>query len=153
MGADLYIENLPYGVKRYYDISEKAVESGYFRDWYGSFGLFAVMTSTLNEQFSWWKISDKREWFNDENDREENGTRMTPEGCKLFLEWIKPKLEQFINTKRLTRKVYLKRWEDGPTTIKITKEDDINNVKNHAKLFLKFCQYACEANSYVLWSV
>jgi len=150
MGADLYIQSLPDKTRRGgFEVSEEAVKSGYFRDCYNSWGLFAIMSSTLGETISWWQISDRKEWFK----RNDDGLFMTPEGCKAFFKWIKPKLEKFIKSPTLYRDEYRGTWDDGPTKVKIGKKKDIQDVKNHAELFLKFYRYACELGSSVRWSV
>ena len=58
MGADLYIEKMD-REKQYrgFEVSDEAVNAGYFRDCYNNGGLFAVMSQTLNETVSWWQMA------------------------------------------------------------------------------------------------
>ena len=155
MGADLYINSLPdKGRAGGFEVSEAAVRSGYFRDSYGGWGLFSIMGATLGETISWWHISDRKEWFNKEADWEKDGGQnMTPEGCQEFWAWFQPKLIDFIGRKKYYRHEYGKNVSDGPTKIPITKYKDIEGIKEHADLFMKFYRYAVELGSPVGWSV
>ena len=42
-----------------FEVSDRAVNLGYFRDCYNEGGLFAVMSKTLNETISWWQMADE----------------------------------------------------------------------------------------------
>lgn len=65
MGADLYIKKLD-REKQYlgFEVSQKAVDSGYFRDCYNDGGLFAHLGTATGEQFSWWAFDKNKAWFN-----------------------------------------------------------------------------------------
>jgi hypothetical protein len=155
MGADLYISSLPdEDRKGGFEVSEAAVRSGYFRDSYGGWGLFSIMTATLGETISWWHISDRVEWFNKKADWEKDGGQiMTPQGCQEFWAWFQPKLSAFISLEKYYRNVYEGQVSDGATKTAITEQKDIEGIRFHADLFMKFYRYANELGSPVGWSV
>jgi hypothetical protein len=69
MGADLYIKNLPReGQYLGFEVSEKAVKAGYFRDCYNPGGLFAFLSANLDESFFWWQFRDKYDKYFTEDD-------------------------------------------------------------------------------------
>lgn len=150
MGADLYINSLPdEGRRGGFEVSEEAVRSGYFRDAYNCWGLFSVMSATLDEEISWWQISRRTELFSDT----EESFDMTPEGCKIFWEEMKPKIREFLGREKLYKREYLGSVDEGMTKTEITKADDVAGMKEHAELFDRFYTYACELGSSVGWSV
>ena len=76
MGADLYIKKMNRKNQyRGFEVSQEAVDVGYFRDCYNSGGLFAVLSANLDNEYSWWKLSaDKKEiWFDKNGDLNEYG--------------------------------------------------------------------------------
>ena len=148
MGADLYINSLPDETRRGgFEVSKEAVKSGYFRDCYNGWGLFAIMSATLDETISWWQIFYKKKWFSTKN----NST-MTSKGCKKFWEWMEPKIEKFLKKRKFYRYDYEK-WGGDPIKKEITEPDDIAAIKEHAKLFREFYKYAIELKSTVDWFV
>jgi hypothetical protein len=66
MGADLYISKIPNEKRKGlgFEVSEKAVAAGYFRDCYNENGLFAHLSMVSGEKFSWWQLSKNEDWFN-----------------------------------------------------------------------------------------
>jgi len=89
MGADLTILKTDASERRGgFELSNRAVESGYFRDCYNGYGLFAVLSKNLGRSFSWWEMTDKYKdkWFVRD---EENGTTLTTKGEKALLRKIK----------------------------------------------------------------
>jgi hypothetical protein len=146
MGVDLYINSLPDETRRGgFEVSEAAVRSGYFRDSYS--GLFSIMSATLGETISWWQLRDRLEWFDDDN------SDMTPEGCKAFWSWMKPKILVFLSKKEYFRNEWQGEAADGPTIVPMKDPDQIAFAKEHADLFMKFYRYAIELGSSVHWSV
>lgn len=68
MGADLYIKNMDREPQYTgFEVSERAVDLGYFRDCYNSYGLFAVMSEVFHKRFSWWLLVDNRKELFDKN--------------------------------------------------------------------------------------
>lgn len=96
MGADLYIKEL-YDKKGKkigaFEVSEEAVNSGYFRDCYNPSGLF------WNIGMSWWQTANKYK-------TSENDGKMTPEQAKEFKDEI---TQAFKKSKVKNRKAY-KEW-------------------------------------------
>lgn len=156
MGADLYIENLPDDTRRGgFEVSLEAVKSGYFRDAYNGCGLFAIMSRTLDEEFSWWQISDREDLF---TRSDEDGLVMTAEGVKKWWSEMKPHIRKFIKRKTYYRAEYIpsderKDPDDMWKKIRIHNQEDIKAIRGHAELFERFHTYAVELGSSVGWSV
>lgn len=140
MGADLYVEKLDRS-KQYlgFEVSKKAVEAGYFRDCYNSGGLFAFLTTNLNNTFSWWQFQNKK-WFDKEGD-------MTVTGAKKFLK-LMIKAKKDINLKD---EFYLKNWEDN-NLIK-TNQNEVEYYKDWLDLLISFLELAINLKSKIIWSV
>ena len=87
MGADLYIKNLPREAQYAgFEVSNDAVKAGYFRDCYNPSGLFWVLRDNLEEKdLSWWRLSDKKDWFTQDKDR---GRVMHIDGVKAFRRFV-----------------------------------------------------------------
>lgn len=148
MGADLYIHTMPRKAQYLgFEVSRDAVKVGYFRDCYNSWGLFSIMSGTLGENFSWWNTLERTELFGEIG----KDKVMTPEGVKIFWEGIEPKIREFIKRKTYYRSEYVSR--NKYKKIKITKNDDIKAIREHAELFARFHVLAVELGSPVIWSV
>ena len=93
MGADLYIAKLDETrTHGGFEVSQEAVNDGYFRDCYNRYGLFAVVSDNLfantNKCLSWWETRDREELF------DKNG-RMTITGAKKWLVELEDIFKQF----------------------------------------------------------
>ena len=151
MGADLYIKDMD-RKSQYtgFEVSERAVNLGYFRDCYNRWGLFALMSATLNrEDISWWLTTDKKEFFRVDD---EDGLIMTVEGVKKWGEEITPLLNQFIESSKVYSSNY--NYKTGKRRrVKVRKVEDIEDIKSHAKLLLNFINLAIQEKSEIIWSV
>jgi len=131
MGADLYIEKMPRDAQYLgFEVSEKAVDLGYFRDCYNSSGLLAVMSATLDEAFSWWGTADRKDLFNNEGE-------MTVEGAKKWLAELEPHITKFVNSSELPN----------------IEKEDIQYYHDWSNLLVKFLKLAIEQDSNIIWSV
>ena len=163
MGADLYIEKLEReGQSVGFELSKKAVDVGYFRDCYNSFGLFPFinMNSDLREQFSWWQFSDKKNWFC----KTEDGSVMTLSGAKKFLRLVRKAQKNIRKKRKLFRETVdyskLRRLDltldsamDSATVItELTSEEKIEML-DRLNLLIRFLQLAVKQKSTILWSV
>ena len=144
MGADLYLLDREVPILGF-EVSDKAVEAGYFSDCYNSWGLFAIMSKTLDETISWWQTSSREELFR----RDQDGRLvMTIKGVNQWFGEMFPKVKKFIEAKTLYR-------NDGygsEKTVKV-KNVDAQQMKEHAQLFLKFITLARDSQSEIHWSV
>lgn len=142
MGADLYITKMDRKKQiRGFEVSQDAVDAGYFRDAYNSYGLFALMSHTLNKTFSWWKLAGRKELFNKQGN-------MTVKGVKVWAEEINPYLEEFINK----NEYFYCDWQDKEK-IKPVDKEDIPLIKEHALLLKNFIELAIKNKSTIIFSV
>ena len=159
MGADLYVKKMDRENQyRGFEVSQDAVDSGYFRDCYNSYGLFQVMSATLGESLSWWQIANEEHLFRQDD---EDGAVMTVEGIKLWKEKMFPLLKQFKNRKVLYRSEYIGGIENFSTNwanpkchkkIKIQPEK-VKEYHDWANLLINFIELAEKNNSEIIWSV
>ena len=156
MGADLYIKDFPY-THRGFEVSERAVKSGYFRDCYNQYGLFAVVSATLkNVELSWWRTVDRKELFTKEGD-------MTVEGAKIFLAELTPIFKKFKKRKTVcTRELIFDKPrqinQDGTRkyTYKYKQNGDKEKIEEYrqwADNLLTFLTLAIDNNKQIEWSV
>ena len=69
MGADLYIKKMPRGPQYTgFELSDRAIDLGYFRDCYNQHGLFAFLSKRTGEELSWWQMCANKNWFNKSGD-------------------------------------------------------------------------------------
>jgi len=149
MGADLYVKDLDRSNQiRGFEVSEDAVDVDYFRDCYNSYGLFSVMSATLDMTISWWQTADKKEWFRDD---EEEGQVMTVEGVKQWRAYMKPLLQKFLDSP----KIYFNEYSDIRNTkqVLVRKKQHIESFKDHAQLLIRFLDFAAGIESEIIWSV
>ena len=164
MGADLYIKNLD-RQKQYtgFEVSERAVDVGYFRDCYNSYGLFAIMSENLGELYSWWQTyRERKELF-----RKNNDSQMTVSGAKKWLAELEPAIERFKKVKKMRAKIYdfeanQKRQKE---TGKMGGLDDIiykrvalkneeqKDMIEHGELLIRFLKLEIKLRSPIIWSV
>ena len=141
MGADLYIKNMDRESQyRGFEVSDEAVAVGYFRDSYNNRGLFAVMSSTLNETVSWWKMA--REVGLNEN------YVLSLVEVKIWKKMILPLLEQF----QKTNKLYYKDYDDAKKKL-IKDPKEIKEYHDWAGKLIRFIELAIEKKSGIIWSV
>jgi hypothetical protein len=142
MGADLTILKKYKGDVGGFEVSKKAVEGGYFRDAYNSYGLFSVLSASTGQELSWWRFTDEAQtngWLDDEGD-------LKPEGAKVLLERleaIKPLVES--KTRLET--------EDWQGTPQILTEDDDKFTREWLDLLIEFLTEAVKLDSKIGWSV
>ena len=171
MGADLYIEKLEReGQSVGFELSKKAVDVGYFRDCYNSFGLFPFinMNSDLREQFSWWRFSDKKDWFR----KTEDGSVMTISGAKKFLRLVGKAQKNIIKKKKLFRETVdhkrhaslskglpidealtlMMKFEKAKLITKLTNKEK-TEMLDRLNLLIRFLRLAIKQKSTILWSV
>ncbi len=153
MGADLYIKDLD-REEQYtgFEVSERAVDLGYFRDCYNSYGLFAGISATLKkDDISWWLTADREELFRED---EEEGLVMTVEGVKQFYDEMKKLVDKYLKRKTLYIQDYVYDRKGGYSTeYRKCNKKDTENFKEHARLFLRFLELAIKKNSEIVWSV
>ena len=156
MGADLYIINMD-RKKQYlgFEISQKAIDAGYFRDCYNDYGLFNYIRSNTSEElkskFSWWQMCDNKAWFN-------KSGNMTTKGAIKFLQLVKKakaeidkKDEHILNifdpeaTKMNFRDMKYK-------LLKLGKKED-EEFQKHLSFLIQFLVKSIELESNILWSV
>jgi hypothetical protein len=167
MGADLYIEKLPDETRRGgFEVSEEAVQSGYFRDCYNPYGLFWVMRATLGDKdvswgLSWWVLVG-----DDDNggyarpdlfERNEEGcTAMKVEGVKIWHAELKPLIEKFCKRKVLYTEDNHKLDEKTKKYVGVKKKIDPKEIAEYrrwAKSLLTFMEIAIQNNSRITFSV
>lgn len=145
MGADLYIKEMPReGQILGFEVSDRAVNAGYFRDAYNSWGLSSLLTEN-GKAFSWWRFADRKELFRKD---EEDGHVMTKEGVKVWVNEVKPLLQQFLRK----RKIYKSDFGSDKKKL-ITDKETIIAIRNHAGLLLKFMELALKTKAEIIWSV
>lgn len=157
MGADLYIKNMDREAQYTgFEVSNRAVSVGYFRDCYNDYGLFNFIRSnvpSMADEFSWWQMSSryKKTWFDEDGD-------MTVEGAKAFRKLVM-RARRIIESKKLYQLLVYD--PDAPKisimdmkkkSIPINKEDT-KAFLNHLNLLVKFLNLAIEKNSPIEWSV
>ena len=142
MGADLYITKMPRKPQYTgFEVSKKAVDVGYFRDCYNSYGLFAIMSDNLGKTFSWWETAGRKELFN-------KSGNMTIEGVKQLLEELEPIVKRFKKLPKLFANVY--QGDDE------YKKKPIKNIKEYhdwADLLIRFLKTAIKKESTIIFSV
>ena len=141
MGADLYIEKMD-RKSQYtgFEVSDRAVNLGYFRDCYNGGGLFAVMSKTLNKEVSWWKMS---------NEVGLNKDGVLPlEKVKEWKTTMFPLLEKFKKQNKLYLDDYIAKKKEQ---IKDPKE--VKEYHAWADRLMKFIDLAIEKESGIIWSV
>ncbi len=166
MGADLTIENKPSEkMLGGFEVSDKAVKSGYFRDCYNPYGLFWVMRTTLkldSDKLSWWiltsrdtKDTEKYERA-DLFERDDNCTVMTVEGVKVWLAELEPIVEQFLNAKVLITDVqgkYDPKTHRSAVVLKRIAWEKRAEYYRWAKSLLTFLKIAIKCESRIRFSV
>ena len=149
MGADLYIKNMEREPQYTgFEVSQRAVDVGYFRDCYNEWGLFSIMSATLNQTISWWQTSDIKSWFRKDK---EDGLIMTVEGAKKWWAQLEPLLKEFIDSPKIYRNEYVSPGKSKRLLIR--KKEDIECMKEHAHLLQRFIKFAIEQKSEIIWSV
>lgn len=141
MGADLYIEKMD-RKSQYtgFEVSDRAVNLGYFRDCYNSGGLFAVMSKTLNKTVSWWKMSSE--------------VGLNKKGVLPFTkvkEWkatMFPLLDEFKKQNELYFEDYF-----ANKKVRIKDTNKIKEYHSWADKLMKFIDLAIEKKSGIIWSV
>ena len=139
MGADLYIEKMD-REKQYrgFEVSDEAVEAGYFRDCYNSSGLFAVMSETLDRKVSWWLMA---------NQVGLNKKGVLPlANVKVWKAAMQPIIKEFISRPVL----YYKDYEKGKTEIPAK---DAQEYRDWARRLERLMELAIEKESGIIWSV
>jgi hypothetical protein len=140
MGADLYIRNMEREPQYTgFEVSERAVDLGYFRDAYNRCGLFSVMSQCLGKSFSWWYERERREFFDDEGN-------MTVDGAKAWLKELTPHIEKFQQLNIMVIRTY------NGKNIRLS-EEEMAFQKQHASLLVRFLELAIRKESPIIWSV
>jgi hypothetical protein len=140
MGADLYIEKMD-REKQYlgFEVSDKAVNAGYFRDCYNSGGLFAVMSKTLNQTVSWWKMADE--------------VGLNKKGILPFTKIQKWKEKMLLLIEEFKKQDTLYYDDYVAKTKKKINKKEIKEYYNWADRLMKFINIAIEKKSGIIWSV
>jgi hypothetical protein len=159
MGADLYIKNLDRESQYLgFEVSDKAVDAGYFRDCYNDSGLFNFLRSNTRLMFSWWQFSDRKSWFTvtKDGDRE-----MNIKGAKEFKKKID--LAKNIILRRKQEGVQLRLqvlnteyYRDKSKPKYLTKKLSAKEEKEYMdwlNLLLRFLETAIKMRSRIIWSV
>jgi len=159
MGADLTIigRDSRHGA---FEVSDRAVKNGYFRDAYNSYGLFGVLTATIpHKTYSWWQFSTEGEgkgFF----DKDGN---LKPNGAKILLARMRDAKLYLENVPRLKREEMV--WDDEAKkykrdkagnfvyeTLELSPQDD-KFTRHHLDLLIQFLDDAVKTNSSIEWSV
>jgi hypothetical protein len=139
MGADLYITKMDRRLQvRGFEVSQGAVDAGYFRDAYNSYGLFAVMSQVLSKELSWWQTAKRKELFNKQNN-------MTVDGVKKWAAEIIPLIDEFQKVEKISVKT-------GKGIVNYA-PDETQAVKEHALLLKRFLELAIAKKSTIIFSV
>jgi len=150
MGADLYIKNMD-REKQYtgFEVSKSAVNKGYFRDCYNSYGLFGFLRNNLNKEFSWWQFKDNKKWF------DENGD-MEIKGAIEFKDMILEAKEKLKKKKYYCLKIpNYDKWSSKKhvyNTKKLTKKETKEYLE-WLDLLIEFLALAIKQKSKIIWSV
>jgi len=146
MGADLYIKKLSptYGA---FEVSSRAVNSGYFRDCYNSYGLFARLSANTDISFSWWKTANRKELFL------KNGN-MSVKGANIFLSEIK-EAKKKLDLDNLRHREINGYKDNGEPVYKYEpmNEAEKKDFLEHLDLFIEFLELAIKEKSSIEWSV
>ena len=148
MGADLYIKKLYEKNKNktvWLEVSDKAVEGGYFRDCYNSGGLFAILSLNLDKTISWWQTKGREGWFKQGD--------MTKKGLKAWLKEMKEIRDQFLAINNpydageydFDKGAYLNGKE-----MTIVERDE---YREWIKRLVRFIEIAIENKTTIYWSV
>ena len=159
MGADLYIKNMD-RKSQYtgFEVSERAVDVGYFRDCYNEAGLFALLSANVPDaDLSWWITHGRKELFNKDGN-------MSVKGAKQFLSEIEPHVESLKAKHKAGKKFFYRvlNWEKS--RLKKSSEyvydkkyfktkDEAESLINHAKLLVQFLKLAIKIKSPIIWNV
>ena len=168
MGADLYIRDMD-KTKQItgFEVSWKAVKSGYFRDCYNDWGLFNFFRSNTGKEYSWWQFQKNKEWFAKLKDADgDEEDMMTPKGAELFLKIIddarhiiekKKKLIMLIvnfeETELLRKAGKIKDVAEWVRTEKVLTKKEAKEYKDWMYMLIMFLQLAIELQSPIIWSV
>ena len=140
MGADLYIEKMDREGQYFgFEVSDRAIEAGYFRDCYNNFGLFSVMSNTLNETISWWKMAD------------EVGLKKGILPFEKVKEW-KKRMFSLLEKFNKQTKIYHANYETKAKD-KINDPKEIKEYHAWADKLMRFIDLAIEKESGIIWSV
>ena len=147
MGADLYIKNMD---KQYtgFEISDRAVNLGYFRDCYNDYGLFNFLRSNIsNKDYSWWEIIEKKKLFDSNHD-------MSVKGAKVFLKSMTD-AKDIINRippENLKLKIFDSSIKGKPV-YKLLSIKDGKEFKAWLGLLIEFLKLAIRLKSPIIFSV
>jgi len=127
-----------------FEVSKRAVDSGYFRDCYNSYGLFNFLRTNLNEEFSWWQFAGNKRWFDKDNNMTVWGTirfKRIFDSAKIELEALTDyylDVHDFNTNKDIRKKL---------------KKKEIKEYKDWLNLLISFLNLAIERKSKIIWSV
>jgi len=141
MGADLYIKNMD-RKKQYtgFEVSDRAINLGYFRDCYNGSGLFSVMSQTLNQTVSWWQMARQVGLT--------KGRVLPLTKVKKWKATMFPLLDEFKKQDALYYEDYVAKKK-----IKIKDSKEIKEYRDWADKLMKFIDLAIEKKSGIIWSV
>ncbi len=144
MGADLYIKKMDRN-RQYtgFEVSERAVNLGYFRDCYNDVGLFSVISANLGVSLSWWQTQDRKELFCKDGN-------MSIAGCEKWLKELEPIIKQFKELSVLYDSNYSMKKRCCEKGIKIK---NIKEYHDWADNLINFLKLAIKKKSTVIWSV
>lgn len=148
MGADLTINKLyakNSGTTGGFEVSDEAVEKGYFRDCYNEGGLFAVLSVNLGKTYSWWQMNGRKGWFNKGD--------MTKKGIKAWLAEMTEARDKFLAIEKpvwpggydIEKRAFTKGKE---MTLK-----DRGEYQAWIKRLVRFIEIAIETKDTIHWSV
>jgi hypothetical protein len=142
MGADLTLIKAknPAGG---FEVSKKAVESGYFRDAYNSYGLFAVLSATLGKTYSWWQFDSEateKGYFTKDRD-------LNQKGITELLKRVKEAKKAIAKYEHLSFEDY-----ESEQLQNLSSEND-KFTREHLDLLIEFLENALKLNSNINWSV
>jgi len=153
MGADLYVKDLPRKSQyRGFEVSQDAVNAGYFRDCYNSQGLFVWLSKNTDMEFSWWQILNKHDdWFRQDED---DGCMMTVVGAKKFLKMLKLAEKQFVSRKKFYKvsETRMNGMDIEDVVTAQTKKEVLEYFKWFG-LLLQLVETAIKRKSEIIWSV
>lgn len=144
MGADLYIKKMNPEITGL-EVSNRAVNNGYFRDPYNSCGMFFLLSKNTGLDFSWWVISRRKELFNKKGD-------MTIKGAKTLLSEVE-QAKSKLDTNNLKDFEYIKMDAKGDGIYISSEMVDQEFFLEHIDLFIQFLNLAIKSKSTIEWSV
>lgn len=164
MGADLTICKLEDTARGGWEVSDEAVESGYFRDCYNSGGLFAFLTLNTGKSFSWWQMdSNNKHWFSKRDHK--LMAKYVPEFRKKVASVQKKidkmeigyyKVEDYDpEYAKIEGEEFPQPWGDGKNKYKkkAMSKEELDEYKKWYNNLLKFCDKAIELKSGIHWSI